>query len=101
MRRRIVFTAYAWEDYEHWCETDPSSLRRVNTLIAEAALDPGAGDGDPQPLQHILEGCWSRRIDDTHCLVYLADEDEVVVLQTRYHSARAGPSTSLSLVVAP
>jgi len=39
----------------------------------------------PEPLKHILSGCWSRRIDDEHRLVYLVDEDDIVVLQARYH----------------
>jgi toxin YoeB len=47
--------------------------------------DPFEGIGKPEPLRHVLAGCWSRRIDGEHRLVYLVDGDDVVVLQARYH----------------
>jgi hypothetical protein len=39
----------------------------------------------PFTLRHVLAGCWSRRIDEEHRLVYLVDGEDVVVLQARYH----------------
>jgi len=36
-------------------------------------------------LKHVLQGYWSRRIDEEHRIVYLVDGDDVVVLQARYH----------------
>jgi toxin YoeB len=33
----------------------------------------------------VLAGCWSRRIDEEHRLVYLVERDDIVVLQARYH----------------
>ena len=32
-----------------------------------------------------LSGCWSRRIDQEHCLVHTVDGEQLVVLQARYH----------------
>jgi toxin YoeB len=31
-----------------------------------------------------MAGCWSRRIDNEHRLVYLIEADDVVVIQARY-----------------
>ena len=34
---------------------------------------------------HALSGAWSRRIDEEHRLVYLIEDDDIVILQARYH----------------
>jgi len=36
-------------------------------------------------LKENLSGFWSRRIDDTHRLVYCVDEQALVVIACRYH----------------
>lgn len=41
--------------------------------------------GKPEPLRHQLGGAWSRRIDETNRLVYLVTDEEIRVLQARYH----------------
>ncbi|MFN9326194.1 MAG: Txe/YoeB family addiction module toxin [Flavobacteriales bacterium] len=45
--------------------------------------------GKPEPLRHQLAGCWSRRIDGEHRLVYVVsggrEDRKVVVLSCRYH----------------
>jgi len=85
---RLVFTPIAWEDYRHWQSTDKAVLKRVNRLLDEVLRDPLSGIGKPEPLRHVLAGCWSRRIDDEHRLVYLVEEDDVAVLQARYRYGR-------------
>ena len=60
--------------------------RRLIKLIEATARDPFAGIGKPEPLKHALAGCWSRRIDGEHRLVYrVLDDGTLVVLQARYH----------------
>ncbi len=61
------------------------TLKRINLLLTEAAREPFVGTGKPEPLVGNLSGYWSRRIDQTHRLVYRADDDDLVVLQCRYH----------------
>ena len=82
---RLVFSPRGWEDYIHWQSTDRTTLRRINRLIEAALRDPVAGIAKPEPLRHVLQDCWSRRIDDEHRLVYLVDGDDLVILQARYH----------------
>jgi Txe/YoeB family toxin of toxin-antitoxin system len=36
----------------------------------EIQRDPFTGAGKPEPLKHELKGCWSRRIDQEHRLVF-------------------------------
>ena len=81
---RFVFTARACEDYVFWQTCDRATLTRINRLLDEIARDPFVGIGKPEQLRHALAGAWSRRIDEEHRLVYLVDNDEIVVLQARY-----------------
>jgi toxin YoeB len=81
---RIVFTSHGWEDYASWTG-DRKMLARINRLITEAARDPATGTGKPERLRGDLSGCWSRRIDHEHRLVYTVIGDDLVVLQVRYH----------------
>ena len=47
--------------------------------------DPFVGIGKPEPLQHVLSGAWSRRIDEANRLVYFVTDDHIVILQARNH----------------
>ncbi len=84
---RLVFTEHGWADYQHRIAKDRRTLERLNRLIEDALRPPYAGIGKPEPLQHLLTGAWSRRVDDEHRLVYLVNGDDLVVLQARYHYA--------------
>jgi len=44
-----------------------------------------AGIDKPEPLVGNLSGYWSRRIDDTHRLVYEADDAAVLIIACRFH----------------
>jgi len=79
---RLVFTPLGWEDCRYWQATDKATLRRVNRLLHEALRDPFSGLGKPEPLRHVLAGCWSRRIDEEHRLVYLIDGDDEAAAST-------------------
>ena len=82
---RLCFTPHGWQDYRDWQSTDRATLKRINRLLDDVVRDPFGGIGKPEQLRHVLAGCWSRRIDDEHRLVYLVDGDDVVILQARYH----------------
>lgn len=81
---RVAFTTNGWEDYCSWSD-DRKTLRRINRLIDEAVRDPGSGTGKPERLKGDLAGCWSRRIDQEHRLVYTVQSEQLVILQARYH----------------
>ncbi|MGH8191610.1 MAG: Txe/YoeB family addiction module toxin [Rhodanobacteraceae bacterium] len=85
MSRRIIFTDQAWDDYQYCQKTDRKLLRRINMLIDEAARDPFTGIGKPEPLRGDFSGAWSRRIDDTHRLVYEVQGDDLIIVLCRYH----------------
>jgi toxin YoeB len=84
--RSINFDADAWEDFLFWLASDRKTARRITRLVGVIQHDPFGGIGKPEPLKgELLSGCWSRRIDDEHRLVYRADDTEVKILKARYH----------------
>ena len=85
MRRKLIFSDEAWEDYLHWQETDRSMVRRINQLIKDVRRSPYEGIGKPEPLKHQLAGWWSRRIDAEHRFVYRVTENAVEIATLRHH----------------
>jgi len=81
----LVFTPEAWEDYLSWQAINPKQLRRINQLLKEIAREPFGGIGKPEPLRHTFQGCWSRRIDGEHRVIYKVSGENVWLLQLRYH----------------
>jgi toxin YoeB len=57
----------------------------INTLIEGAVRDPFEEIGKSEPLLGNLAGFWSRRIDDTHRLVYAIEDTKIVILACRGH----------------
>lgn len=85
MPERLAWTPAAWSDYLYWQTQDRKTLKRINTLIQATLREPFAGIGKPEPLRENLSGFWSRRIDDTHRLVYIVDAAELTIIACRYH----------------
>ena len=85
MWSKLVWTNAAWEDYVYWQNQDKKTLKRINLLVKEVMRDPEVGTGKPEPLRENLAGFWSRRIDDTHRLVYAIEKNQIVVIACRYH----------------
>ena len=81
----ILFTDDAWEDYLYWQQTDKQTLRKINQLLKEIQRTPFTGIGKPEPLKHQLQGCWSRRIDSEHRLVYEITGNMLKVIGCRFH----------------
>jgi len=85
MRNKLTWTAAAWSDYVYWQGQDRKTLKRINQLLQELLRHPETGIGKPEPLRANLAGFWSRRIDDTHRLVYAIEDEQIVVIACRYH----------------
>ena len=83
--REPVFELAAVEDLAWWVEHDRKKALRVLELVQEVQRDPFRGTGKPEPLKHELAGCWSRRIDQEHRLVYQVQADKIRILACRYH----------------
>ncbi len=74
----------AWEDYLYW-QQDKKTLKRINALLQDTERHPFNGIGKPEPLKGNLSGFWSRRIDETHRLVYRVKDNALEILSCRNH----------------
>lgn len=83
--RSLEFDIAALEDLAWWIQQDRKKALRIVSLIKDVLREPFGGIGKPEPLKHELKGCWSRRIDQEHRLVYEVTEDKIRVLACRYH----------------
>jgi toxin YoeB len=85
MKRKIVFEASAFEDFNEWSNLNKKLHRKIIKLIKDIDRSPFSGLGKPEPLKHDLQGYWSRRIDDEHRLVYKVTDEAIVIIACRYH----------------
>ena len=83
--RSLEFDPAGFEDLAWWIRRDRKTALRIVNLIKEMRRDPFRGTGKPEPLKHDLRGCWSRRIDREHRLVYEVQEEKIRILACRYH----------------
>ena len=86
--RTVAFQADAFTDFTAWAAQDKKLFERLTRLISETAKDPFGGIGKPEPLKHQLKGCWSRRINDEHRLVYGVTKTDLVIIACRHHYAK-------------
>lgn len=68
--RSLEFDPAGFEDLAWWVQNDRKKALRLLRLIQETRENPFGGIGKPEPLKHELSGCWSKRIDQEHRLVY-------------------------------
>jgi toxin YoeB len=70
----------ALAEYAHWQKYDRGKAKRVDMLLNSMSEDgPFKGLGKPEPLKWGLHGCWSRRIDERHRLIYEVSGDTVCI----------------------
>ncbi|MFA4916437.1 MAG: Txe/YoeB family addiction module toxin [Syntrophales bacterium] len=81
----LEFDLAGFEDLSWWIEQDRKKALKIVKLIKEVQREPFHGTGKPEPLKHDLTGCWSRRIDHEHRLVYQVKNDKIRILACRYH----------------
>lgn len=60
-------------------------LNKLLKLLEELAEHPFTGTGKPEALKYNLTGCWSRRINKEHRLVYEVLDDIIMILSAKGH----------------
>lgn len=82
---KITFTPEGWEDHLYWQRYNRQILKRINDLVKDIIRSPFQGIGKPEPLKYEFQGCWSRRIDQEHRLIYQVENGILTILAARYH----------------
>ncbi len=68
--RKVIWEKDAIEELNDWENENLRIFRKIGDLILDIQSNPFQGIGKPEPLKHNLKGCWSRRINDKHRLIY-------------------------------
>ena len=80
----LDFTDKANEDIaEHRKVGNKAILKKLLIFFQELEEHPFTGTGKPEQLKHDLSGCWSRRINREHRLIYEVIKDTVMSFQLR------------------
>lgn len=84
----IVFLEQAEKDREYWKKSgNKAIMNRITALLEDIIAHPYTGIGKPEPLKYELAGCWSRRINSEHRIIYSVNDEiiTVYILSMRYH----------------
>jgi len=82
----LDFTEKAKDDIAaHKKAGNKTVLHKLLTLFEELTEHPFTGLGKPEPLKHTLTGCWSRRINKEHRLIYEVKHNSVFILSAKGH----------------
>ena len=73
-------------DLDFWIKSgNKPVLKKITQLLESVSTTPYEGIGKPEPLKYNLMGCWSRRIDQEHRIVYEVYSDKIIVLSLKGH----------------
>lgn len=82
----IRYTPEAEADINYWKISGNIAIqRKIAKLLEAILLTPTIGIGKPEQLKHQLSGCWSRRINDEHRIVYKIFDDRIEIISLRFH----------------
>ena len=73
------------EDLSYWVAAERKTALKIMDLMEAIRREPYSGIGKPEPLRHLGNGVWSRRITQEHRLVYKISGNRILFAQARYH----------------
>ena len=86
MNYHLDFTDKAKEDIDnHKKAGNKVILNKLLTLFEELTEHPFYGTGKPEQLKYSFNGCWSRRINREHRLIYEVKGAIVFILSAKGH----------------
>lgn len=83
--RNIVFAPSALSELSLFKSGNQKLVFKVFELISDIQKTPFHGLGKPEPLIGNYKGCWSRRINDEHRLIYRVSVESIEILSCYGH----------------
>jgi len=82
----LDFTEQANKDIAfHRKSVNRKNLNKIFQLLEDILAHPFEGLGKPELLKYNLSGCWSRRINKEHRLIYEVSENRIIILSLKGH----------------
>ncbi len=82
----IVLLPEAEKDLVFWKQSGNKAVQLKIVQLVEAIIEnPFEGIGKPEPLKFNLKGCWSRRINQEHRLIYEINDNQILIYSLRGH----------------
>ena len=77
---RVIFSKLATSHLTYHKKSGrKSDLKKIQQIVAELALTPETGTGEPERLKGNLSGFWSRRINKKDRIIYRIEHTEILV----------------------
>jgi len=80
----IVLLPGAEKDLALW-KSNKAILKKITQLIRSIQETPFDGIGKPELLRYQLSGCWSRRINQEHRIIYEVTHNKILIHSMRGH----------------
>ncbi len=80
MKRILIFGTDFEKMVKLLYRENASLLLKVLELVADTIQTPFEGLGKPEPLKGNLSGCWSRRINQEHRLIYRISDNQLELI---------------------
>jgi toxin YoeB len=82
----IIYQKRALQDLDFWKTSGNKQIQqKITDLLDDIVQHPFTGIGKPEPLKYGLYGCWSRRINAEHRLIYEIFEENIHILSLKGH----------------
>jgi len=82
---KISLSNQSVEDMVFFARSQPKLLSKIAVLLESIGKTPFEGIGKPEPLKHDFAGCWSRRLDNEHRLIYFIKDDSINIISFKGH----------------
>ncbi len=83
--KKILFEDNALKQFQEWEKQNKKIFGKIIELLDDARQNPFKGIGKPEPLKHEFKGCWSRRINYEHRLIYKVTDHAIIVIACKFH----------------
>jgi toxin YoeB len=82
----VIFTLEAQKDLSYWKKSGQKLIQqKIESIINDIKLHPKTGIGKPEELKHQWSGCWSRRINNEHRIIYETDNGNIIIHSLKGH----------------
>ena len=82
----VIYSLQAQEDILFWKQSGQKIIqKKIQNIILDIQKTPFTGVGKPEALKYQWTGCWSKRINDEHRIIYEIVSDNVHIHSLRGH----------------